>query len=57
MNTILSLQTIPQKKFIKDLYVLTMDDWKGGETLQTLLRSIAILNCAVKTTFISNFWL
>lgn len=59
MNTILSLQTIPpQKKLIKDLYVLTMDDWKGGgETLRTLLKSIAIVNYAAKTAFISSFWL
>ena len=32
-----------------------MDDWKGGETLRTLLKSIAIVNYAVKTAFISNF--
>ena len=32
-----------------------MDDWKGGETLQTLLKSIAIVNYAVKTPFISSF--
>lgn len=32
-----------------------MDDWKGGETLQTLLKSIAIVNYAVKTAFISSF--
>ena len=54
MNTILSLQTIPPpKKLIKDLYVLTMDDWKG--TLRTLLKSIAIVNYAAKTAFISSF--
>lgn len=58
MNTILSLQTIPpQKKLIKDLYVLTMDDWKGRETLRTLLKSIAIVNYAAKTAFIPSFWL
>lgn len=58
MNTILSLETIPPpKKLIKDLYVLTMDDWKGGETLRTLLKSIAIVNYAAKTAFISSFWL
>ena len=60
MNTILSLQTIsPPKKLIKDLYVLTMDDWKGGggETLRTLLKSIAIVNYAAKMAFISSFWL
>ena len=34
-----------------------MDDWKGGETLRTLLKSIAIVNYmyAVKTAFISSF--
>lgn len=32
-----------------------MDDWKGGETLRTLLKSIAIVTYAVKTAFISSF--
>lgn len=31
-----------------------MDDWKGGETLRTLLTSIAIVNYAAKTAFISS---
>ena len=30
---------------------------RGGETLQTLLKSIAIVKYAVKTAFISSFWL
>ena len=34
-----------------------MDDRKGGETLRTLLKSIAIVNYAAKTAFISSFWL
>ena len=39
MNTILSLQTIPpQKKLIKDLYVLTMDDWKGGGNITDIVK-------------------
>lgn len=29
----------------------------GGETLRTLLKSIAIVNYAAKTAFISSFWL
>lgn len=57
MNTILSLQTIPQKKLIKVLYVFTLDDWKGGETLRTLLKGIAMVNYAVKTAFTSSVWL